>query len=133
LRALDLEDRAAFLEERISRGLERLKEGLSFDAEEQFAPVIYPRSETILDYAAMPLVIVDEPSRIRESLSAFESEVNEAYTSFIENGVVLPDEAGIFNSVQETFARIDKEQRLELVLLARAWTCASQATCGVLL
>jgi transcription-repair coupling factor (superfamily II helicase) len=119
LRNLGLEDRAVFLEERISRGLERLKEDLSFDAEEQFAPVIYPRCETILDYAAMPLVIVDEPSRIRESLSAFESEVNEAYTSFIENGVVLPDEAGIFNSVQETFARIDKEQRLELVLLAR--------------
>ncbi len=119
LRNLDLEDRAVFLEERISRGLERLNEGLLFDAEEQFAPVFYPRCETILDYAAMPLVIVDEPSRIRESLSASEAEVHEAYTSFIENGVVLPDEAGIFSSVQEIFARIDKEQRLELVLLAR--------------
>ena len=62
---------------------------------------------------------MDEPSRIRESLLAFEAEVREAYTSFIENGVVLPDEAGIFGSVQETFAGIDKEQRLELVLLAR--------------
>ncbi len=116
---IDLEDRAILLKDRISRGLERLNEGLPFDGEEQFAPIFYPRCETILDYAAMPLVIVDEPSRVRESLLAFETEVHEAYASFIENGVVLPDEAGIFSSVQETFAGIDKEKRLELVLLAR--------------
>jgi transcription-repair coupling factor (superfamily II helicase) len=119
LREMGFEDRAIFLEERISRSLERLREGLLFDGEEQFAQIFYPRLETILDYAAMPLVILDEPSRVRESLSGFEAEIHEAYTSFIENGVVLPDEATIFSSAQEVFARLDKEQRLEFVLLAR--------------
>lgn len=119
LRETGEEDRAILLEERISRGLERLKEDLPFDGEEQFLPIFYPRCENILDYAAMPLVIVDEPSRVKESLLAFEAEIQEAYGSFIENGVVLPDEARVFSPVQETFARIDKEQRIELVLLAR--------------
>mgnify|MGYP001026060141 FL=1 len=119
LRDLGFEDRATFLEERISGGLERLREGLSFDASEQFAPIIYPKCDTILDYAATPLVILDEPSRIKESLSAFEEEIRETYTSLIESGVVLPEESGIFDSVQESLARISKEQRLELVLLAR--------------
>ena len=119
LRDVDFEDRAMCLEERISRGLERLKEGLLFDGEEQFAKIFYPRLETILDYAAMPLVILDEPSRIRESLLGFDTEIREAYKSFIENGVVLPDEAEIFSSAHETVARLNKEQRLELVLLAR--------------
>ena len=92
---------------------------MSFDASEQFAPIIYPKCDTILDYAATPLVILDEPSRIKESLSAFEEEIRETYTSLIESGVVLPEESGIFDSVQESLARISKEQRLELVLLAR--------------
>ena len=119
LRETGPEDRAILLEKRIFKGLERLKEGMPFDGEEQFLPIFYPRCETVLDYAAMPLVIVDEPSRVKESLLAFQAEIQEAYASFIENGVVLPDEARIFNSVQESLARIEKEQRLELVLLAR--------------
>lgn len=119
LREMKLEDRAVFLEERIRRSLEYIKQNMLFDGEEQFAPAFYPRLETILDYAGMPLVIIDEPSRVRESLSSLEVEIHEAYTSFIENGVVLPCETGIYSSVQEIFARIDREQGLDLVLLAR--------------
>jgi transcription-repair coupling factor (superfamily II helicase) len=119
LQEAGLGDMAALLKERISGGLERLKDGLLFEGEQQFAPIFYPRCDTILDYAAMPLIILDEPSRVRESLFEFEKEIHGAYESFIENGVVLPDEAKIFCSAQEIFTRIEKEQVLEFVLLAR--------------
>lgn len=112
-------DRATSLWDRTAGAIEKLREGLHFDGDEQYAAAFYPELNTILDYASNPVVFVDEPARLKESLLGFEAEVREAYSSFLETGRVLPGEVSLFASAEEVMARIEQRQRLELVLMAR--------------
>ncbi len=112
-------DRAASLRERTIVAVEKLREGLYFDGDEQYAGAFYPEMHTILDYAMDPVVILDEPARLKEAFLGLEAEAKEAYSSFLEMGRVLPGEASLFASAEEIAARIERRQRVELVLLAR--------------
>jgi len=110
---------ARSLRDRTDSALEKLREGLTFDGEDQYAPAFYGRLGTILDYAADPVVVVDEPARLREAFVGFEAEVREAYATLLEAGRVLPMEVSLFASAEEAMACLGRYQRLEFVLLAR--------------
>ena len=110
---------AKALRDRTEGALEKLREGLFFDGDEQYAAAFYPELDTILDYAADPVVFVDEPARLKEALLGFEAEVREAYAALLEAGRVLPPEASLFASAEEAASRLGRHQRVEFVLLAR--------------
>ncbi|MGE5572310.1 MAG: transcription-repair coupling factor [Bacteroidota bacterium] len=110
---------ARSLRDRAESALEKLREGVCFDGDEQYAPAFYEELDTILDYAADPVVVLDEPARLKEAFSGFEAEVREAYAALLESGRVLAEEASLFASAEEARALLGRWQRLELVLLAR--------------
>ncbi|MGE5587290.1 MAG: transcription-repair coupling factor [Clostridia bacterium] len=110
---------ARALRDRADAALEKFRQGLFFDGDDQYAPAFYPELGTIIDYAADPVVVVDEPARLKEAFLGFEAEVREAYATLLETGRVLPAEASIFSPAEEAMALLCRRQRVEFVLLAR--------------
>ncbi|MCR4403085.1 MAG: transcription-repair coupling factor [Firmicutes bacterium] len=119
LEGLGRVEEARALGVRADTALEKFREQLYFDGDHQYAPAFYDGLGTIIDYAADPLVVVDEPARLKEAFLGFETEVREAYSTLLETGRVLPTEASLFCSSEEAMACLHRRQRVEFVLLAR--------------
>ncbi len=76
--------------------LEQIRNRLPFDGMESLQAFFYPEPVTLLDYfARKPLVLVDDPIRLKEVADTLLKERNETYTDLMGKGKVLP---GHFNS-----------------------------------
>ncbi len=76
--------------------LEQIRRKTSFDGMEPLQTFFYPESVTLLDYFVLkPLVLVDDPIRLKEVADTLLKERNETYTDLLTKGKVLP---GHFNS-----------------------------------
>ncbi|MGE5674328.1 MAG: transcription-repair coupling factor [Mycobacterium leprae] len=103
----DAGDAAAKLQERVESHLVKLDEGIYFEGLEQYANFFYEHLETLLDYfSEQPLVLVDEPARIREA--GAETEVRDAdrHVTMMERGGLLPGQLGLYMNYTELFHRL---------------------------
>lgn len=86
------------LQSRVALHAERLEQGVHFEGADQYKPFFYESLATLLDYTPCGSVIVDEPARVREHLTTFETEFAERHGMLLEKGRVLPAEARIYAS-----------------------------------
>lgn len=75
---------------KIGEDIDRLKEGIRFPGIERYLSVIYPQSTTILDYlGGNPILIIDEPARVIETVEQMEKEEAEVISANLEQGKML--------------------------------------------
>lgn len=63
---------------------------------ENYMDYFYPEFEYIWDYMDDPTVIIDDPGRIYEGTEARMKELNEDFESFIDRGLVVKSDYGMF-------------------------------------
>ncbi|NPV53755.1 MAG: transcription-repair coupling factor [Firmicutes bacterium] len=105
--------------ERLAEHLEKLKEGVYFDSDEQYLPYFYPDMQSLLDYATNPVVILDEPARLKEALIGFTRELHEDYISLLEKGQLLPEQVSIFAQPDEVFDGLSRRQSIWFILMSK--------------
>ncbi len=78
--------------ENMNAALDQLRGGISSRQLERFMPMIYERTETILDYMNRPIVVMDEPDALMQRLDSRLSEFHQAYASAIERGEAVREQ-----------------------------------------
>ncbi|NLC62683.1 MAG: transcription-repair coupling factor [Thermoanaerobacterales bacterium] len=93
------QDIAEHLFERVSEHVDKLDEGLFFEAAELYISHLYPRFSTIMDYfRGRYLTVMIEPGRIVESQKTAAQEVEETFKGLLEKGEILASQAAIYFS-----------------------------------
>lgn len=97
---------AAKLQDRVESHLAKLDEGIYFEGLEQYANFFYDHLETLLEYFPQrPLILVDEPARIRDASSELEVRDADRQTTMMEKGGLLPGQLGLYLNHIELFQR----------------------------
>lgn len=120
LRKLGAEEAARSLEERTNRNLERLVEGMHFPGIDQYKPYFHDKLETLLDYVdESQVILVDEPARVREQVTAHLADYAERHALQLEKGRILPDQEKLLASWNDIYERLKAGHALYLSGLAK--------------
>ena len=93
--------------ENMNAALEQLRNGISSRQLERMIHLLYPQTETILDYMNRPIVVMDEPDALFARLDSRLSEFNQAYTSAMERGEAIKEQGSLI---------LDKEEAAQIAL-----------------
>lgn len=105
---------------RVREVAENIREGQHFPGYEQFLPYFSPAKHTLLDYfAKVPLLMIDEPGRQRESMLQREREIQEMYKNLLEKGKVLPSQFDNYLTWDELWLRFSKIKGIFYSLLPK--------------
>jgi transcription-repair coupling factor (superfamily II helicase) len=116
----DAGDAAGKLQERVESHLAKLEEGLYFPGLEQYANFFYDYLGTLIDYfPEPPLVLVDEPTRIKEASSDLELRDADRQTTMVEKGGLLPGQLGLYMNYTELLYRIKQQSSIFFSALGR--------------
>lgn len=108
------------LKERVESHLELMEQEQQLEALELYAGFFYPEMSTLLDYfPEPPLVLVDEPARLKEVSSEAEMQERERQVALMERGALLPSQANLLLSYQEFFGLLKRETVVYLSLLLK--------------
>lgn len=114
------QDQAEKLRERVEGHLSRLEEGITFEGMDQYAPYFYPQGATLLEYFEHPpIVVVDEPARLKEAAAELELQGHERQMHHLENGGLLPGQLALYMSYDLFLGRLKKWFTVYLSLLLR--------------
>jgi transcription-repair coupling factor (superfamily II helicase) len=117
----DAGDAGAKLQERVESHLAKLDEGIYFEGLEQYANFFYDHLETLLDYfPERPLVLVDEPARIRDASGEMETRDADRQVTMMEKGGLLPGQLGLYLNFTELFHRARQQTAVYFSALGRA-------------
>ncbi|MEA4883367.1 MAG: transcription-repair coupling factor [Clostridia bacterium] len=108
------------LRERVANHLARLEAGSWFDNEEQYLPFFYQEVATIVDWAPGALLVVDEPTRIREALAGYEADIRETYAGLLEAGMLLPSGVQLYLEAEQVLDILNRRQLVTMSLLSRS-------------
>lgn len=114
------EDQAEKLRERIEGHLSRLEAGVAGAGLEPFAPYFYPEGATLLEYFGRPpLVVVDEPARLREAVTEQEAQGHDRQVQYLEKGGLLPGQLALYMGYEAFLTRLRRFTTVYLSLLLR--------------
>lgn len=120
LRSLGEDEAARSLEDRTNQNIERLLEGIRFPGIDQYKSFFHDELSSLLEYVDESVaILVDEPARVREQLSAHQADFAERHAMLLEKGRVLPDEAKLFASWNDLYARMKSGHAFHLSGLAK--------------
>jgi len=108
------------LEERMGVLLARLEAGDWPEGVMSLQPFFYPRQAILPDYFNRPpIIILDEPLRLKEEAKRLEKQRLEILTQMLEGGQALPSQGLAYAGVEEMENLLAKYQRLYFTLLPR--------------
>ncbi len=84
--------------ENMNAALEQLRSGISSRQLERMIHMLYPQTETILDYMNRPIVVMDEPDALFARLDSRLSEFHQAYSSAMERGEAVKEQESLILS-----------------------------------
>lgn len=117
---LDAVDAAQKLEERVEGHLAKLEEQIYFPGLEQYATFFYDQLETLIDYfPERPLILVDEPARIRDASVEAEGREADRQAAMMERGHLLPGQLGLYLNFQALLQRCRQGSALYFSALGR--------------
>ncbi|MBQ8507616.1 MAG: transcription-repair coupling factor [Clostridia bacterium] len=87
--------------------IDALETGRHFDNAESILPVLLNCANTILDYMDDPIIVFDQPERLRERCENRFLEFKEMVVAAMEHGDALPVQVGLLFSYDELLARAD--------------------------
>lgn len=108
------------LESRIEHLLENINSGVMEDVLFNYYPFFYEKTSTILDYAGKnALIILDEPSRIREHSQAASDEFAEHFKDLLIKGEVLPEQSRLYGSYSDLLVNMNNYKGMALQALPK--------------
>ncbi|MBE3580904.1 MAG: transcription-repair coupling factor [Thermoanaerobacteraceae bacterium] len=108
------------LEERLGSLLARLEAGDWPEGIIPLQPFFYPQQATLLEYFKRPpLIILDEPARLKDGARRLEKQRLEIFTQMLEGGLALPSQGLAYAGAEEMENLLAKYQRLYFTLLPR--------------
>lgn len=110
---------AESLEEQVEKHISAIKNGVEPDLAEEYASHFDKRMVSVLTYFDNPLVILDEPVRVADSVDGISKEIRSSYVAMIEQGRVLPCQAEIYFPPETVLAELEKYQSISLALLSK--------------
>ena len=87
--------------------IDALETGRSFDGAESILPVLLNAGSTIFEYFDDPLIVFDQPERLRERSENRFLEFKELLTAALERGDALPVQAELLLSYDQLLSRAD--------------------------
>ena len=94
--------------------LTALEAGHDFDGADSLVPVLAGFSATAIDYLDDPILVFDQPSRLRERAENRTLEFKEHFASALEHDEALPRQADLLLTWDEALARADGRRVLAL-------------------
>ncbi len=80
---------------RIHRYVDTLRAGGLFPNMEAYVPLLYKNAQTVADWLEHPIVVLDEPDKLRNACENRLLEFAEGYKGALERGEALPAQAGL--------------------------------------
>jgi len=87
--------------------IDALETGRSFDGAESLLPVLLDIRGTVFEYLENPILVFDQPERLRDRCENRFLEFKEMFTASLENGEALPVQAELLFGYDELLARAD--------------------------
>lgn len=87
--------------------IDALESGRSLDGGESLLPVLLNIHGTLFEYLENPILVFDQPERLRERCENRFLEFKEMFTAALERGDALPMQAELLLSYDELLARVD--------------------------
>ncbi len=78
------------LASRVGRCIEALREGAGFSNMEAYVPLLYPQTQTLADWLESPVVLLDEPDKLRDVCQARLAEFADSFKGALERGEAMP-------------------------------------------
>ena len=108
------------LQERVGADIDRLESETLGTALDLYAPFVYPRLAWLMDYfPTPPLVVVDEPMRMREAAEDRSEGWALTFKQSLEHGRLLPEQAALMRDYDEFVLRLKGERVLLMSTLLR--------------
>lgn len=120
LHSLGQEKIASHLEEKVQEHIEKLQNGLFFDAAELYISHIYEDLSTIMDYFSKNSIsVLVEPGRIKEAQKNMAFEVEETFKGLLEKGEILASQANIYLNPFEMMGRLERFKIIYMSMLPK--------------
>ncbi|MGI6605233.1 MAG: transcription-repair coupling factor [bacterium] len=104
---------------RVEALVERALEGLP-EARERLLPFAYKEGTTFVDYLPRDtLLFLDEPLQLVEEGRNFERDLKNMQTRLLEEGSLLPEEARLYNTLEDIMLQLGGLQRIGFSLFQR--------------
>jgi len=108
------------LQDRVGETLEQLQNGRWGEGMFHCLRLFYPDGSTILQYFNRPpVVVLDEPGRIKEAMAQYVRQTGEAFTQMLESGAALPAQAAGLKEFPALLQMIHNYPTLSFTLLPR--------------
>ena len=91
--------------------VDALETGRSFDGEDSLIPVLMNYSDLPVDYMDDPIVVLDQPERLRDRCENRYMEFGEQFAAALERGEALPVQAELLWKYEAVLARLDGRSR----------------------
>ena len=95
------------LEKNFSGALDALESGRAFEGSEALLPVLLGYRETPMDYLDDPIIVFDQPERLRERCENRLLEFHEHFTTALERCEALPAQGELLISYDQVLAAVD--------------------------
>lgn len=105
--------------EKLRAAVEQMEKGISSRMLEKFMHLLYPQTETLLDYMTRPIVVMDEPEALFERMDSRSGEFEQALSSALERGEALPEQNGLMLTRGETIGQMRRTTILALTSILR--------------
>lgn len=122
LKSLGNQELVQHLSEKVETHIEKLSNGLFFEAAELYISHLYPDLCTIMDYFESRFIsVLVEPGRIKEAQKNVAFEIEETYKGLLETGEILPSQAGIYYSPFEILEGLKNHKTLYFSMLPKTY------------
>jgi transcription-repair coupling factor (superfamily II helicase) len=123
LNSLGHEELARHLSEKVEAHMEKLSNGLFFEAAELYISHLYPNLSTVMDYLESRFIsILVEPGRIGEAQKNAAFEAEETYKGLLERGEILASQANIYYNPFEVIKRLKKNRIVYFSMLPKIYS-----------
>ncbi len=103
-------ERGQRLQERRDQLIEFVENAMNLQQMENYLHYFYDETEHIWDYMEDPLIMVDDPVRVTETLEARDAEMKEDFKTMLERGQAVPSELEHFASFQDYLELYDLQR-----------------------
>ena len=105
--------------EKLRAAVSQMQNGVSNRMLEKFINLLYPQTETILDYMNRPIVVLDEPEALFARMDSRTGEFGQAITAALERGEALPEQHSLMLTQDEALAAMRQTTLLALTTILR--------------
>ena len=99
--------------------LDALRSGHATDAMQSIFHLIYPQSKTLLDYLDNPIVVMDQPERLRERCDNRLLEFQEQFKAALSRDEAMPAQAELLFTYDQVLPAMDKRAVVTLTPFTR--------------